>query len=144
MGGRLGRAGRAGDGLFRILPEVPAGDHLITVAVRDAAGNTTSSRRHLRFDNEPPVLTEPVWPTIEKKTNSPVSRARRSDNLKLKLEIAINGETVKPTMTPTGFKARDAPARAGHADDRRPRHRPGRQHRLLSRKQLLVDSTEKL
>ena len=91
--------------LFRILPPLPAGDHLITIAVRDAAGNTTSSRRHLRFDDEAPVLPEPVWPTIEKKTDSPVLRGPGVRQPEARSStITINGETVKPKMTPTGFR----------------------------------------
>jgi lipoprotein-anchoring transpeptidase ErfK/SrfK len=131
------------NGLFRILPQLPAGDHLITVAVRDAAGNTTSSRRHLRFDNEAPVLPEPVWPEIEKKTNSPVLEGVASDNLKLKLEIAINGETVKPTLTPTGFKVETHRLAQGmQTIDVRASDRAG--NTVSYTKQLLVDSTEKL
>jgi lipoprotein-anchoring transpeptidase ErfK/SrfK len=133
----------AADGLFRIVPDVPAGDHQITVAVRDAAGNTTSSNQRLRFDNEPPVLPEPTWPEVEKTTSSPVLEGQASDNLKLKLQIAINGEAVKPTLTPTGFRIEThrlaqglstievtASDRAGNA--------------VSYTRQLLIDSTEKL
>lgn len=131
------------DGLFRIVPEIPAGDHVITVAIRDAAGNTTSSRRHLRFDNEPPVLPEPTWAAVEKTTSSPVLEGQASDNLKLKLEIAINGETVKPTLTPTGFKVEIHRLAQGlQTIDVRASDRAG--NAVSYTKQLLVDSTEKL
>ena len=133
----------ADDGLFRIVPQLPAGDHLITIAVRDAAGNTTSSRRHLRFDDEPPVLPEPVWPEIEKKTDSPVFEATASDNLKLKLAITINGEAVKPKLTPTGFRIETHGLSQGtQTIDVTASDRAG--NAVSYTKQLLVDSTEKL
>ena len=133
----------ADDGLFRIVPKIPAGDHLITIAVRDAAGNTTSSRRHLRFDDEPPVLLVPTWPEVEKKTSSPVFEAQASDNLKLKLEITVNGETVKPMLTPTGFRIEmHGLAQGTQTIDVRASDRAG--NTVSYTKQLLVDSTEKL
>jgi lipoprotein-anchoring transpeptidase ErfK/SrfK len=131
------------DGLFRIIPKVPAGDHLVTVAIRDAAGNTTSSRRHLRFDNEPPVLPEPTWAATEKTTASPVLVGQASDNLKLKLEVAINGETVKPKLTPTGFQIETHGLAQGlQTIDVRASDRAG--NTVSYTKTLLVDSTEKL
>jgi lipoprotein-anchoring transpeptidase ErfK/SrfK len=131
------------NGLFRILPDLPAGDHPITIAVRDAAGNTTSSSNRLRFDNVPPVLPEPTWAEVEKKTSSPVLEGQASDNLKLKLQIAINGEAVKPTLTPTGFRIETHRLAQGtqtievSASDRAG-------NTVSYTRQLLVDSTEKL
>jgi lipoprotein-anchoring transpeptidase ErfK/SrfK len=131
------------DGLFRIVPKLPAGDHVITVAVHDQAGNVTQSRRHLRFDDQAPLLPEPVWPTTEKHTDSPVLAGQASDNLKLKLEVAINGETVKPTMTPTGYQIETHGLAQGlQTIDVRASDRAG--NTVAFSKQLLVDSTEKL
>ncbi len=131
------------DGLFRIIPDLPAGDHLITVVVRDAAGNEVRSRRHLRFDDEAPVMPEPIWPETEKKTNSPVLVGQASDNLKLKLEVAINGEAVKPKMTPGGYEIETHRLAQGmHTIDVRATDRAG--NTVAYTKQMLVDSTEKL
>ena len=142
-GGALQRqVGR--DGQFRIAARRsrPATTQL-TIAVRDAAGNRPLAPAPALRRRSRPCFPRPVWPTLEKKTDSPVLIGQASDNLRLKLAVAINGETVKPTQTPTGYRDRDARPRPGHADDRRPRHRPGRQHVAFT-KQLLVDSTEKL
>jgi lipoprotein-anchoring transpeptidase ErfK/SrfK len=131
------------NGLFRIVPTMPGGDHLITIAVRDAAGNTTSSRRHLRFDDEAPVLAVPVWPEIEKKTDSPVFEGQASDNLKLKLAVTINGETFKPKLTPTGFRIEThGLAQGTQTIDVTASDRAG--NTVSFTKQLLIDSTEKL
>ena len=131
------------DGLFRIVPAIPAGDHLITIALRDPAGNTTSSRRHLRFDDAAPVLPEPAWAAVETKTNSPVLEALASDNLKLKLEVVINGETVKPELTPTGFRIETHRLAQGlQTIDVRASDRAG--NSVAYTRQLLIDSTEKL
>jgi lipoprotein-anchoring transpeptidase ErfK/SrfK len=131
------------DGLFRIVPKIPSGDHVITVAVRDAAGNTTSSAQHLRFDNEPPVLPVPTWAAVEKTTASPVLEGVASDNLKLKLQIAINGEAVKPTLTATGFRIETHGLAQGlQKIDVIASDRAG--NTVSYTKKLLVDSTEKL
>jgi lipoprotein-anchoring transpeptidase ErfK/SrfK len=131
------------NGLFRMVPQLPAGDHVIVIAVRDAAGNISRSRRHLRFDDQPPLLPTPVWPATEKKTASPVLAGVASDNLKLKLQVAINGETVKPAMTATGYKIETHGLAQGlHTIDVRATDRAG--NTVAFRKQLLVDSTEKL
>ncbi len=131
------------DGLFRILPPLLAGDHVITIAVRDPAGNITRSRRHLRFDDQPPLLPTPAWPALEKKTDSPVLAGLASDNLRMKLEVAINGETVKPTKTPTGYRIETHGLAQGlQTIDVRATDRAG--NTVAFRKQLLVDSTEKL
>ena len=131
------------NGLFRMVPQLPAGDHVIVIAVRDAAGNISRSRRHLRFDDQPPLLPTPVWPATEKRTASPVLAGVASDNLKLKLQVAINGETVKPAMTATGYKIETHGLAQGlHTIDVRATDRAG--NTVAFRKQLLVDSTDKL
>ncbi len=131
------------NGLFRILPKMPAGDHMITIAVKDAAGNTTSSRRHLRFDDEAPVLPVPTWADVEKKTDSPVFEGQASDNLKLKLQVTINGETVKPKLTPTGYRIEThGLAQGTQTINVRASDRAG--NTVAYTKSLLVDSTEKL
>ena len=131
------------DGLFRIAPKMTAGDHLITIAVRDAAGNTTSSQRHLRFDDEAPVLAVPTWPDVEKTTDSPVFEGQASDNLKLKIEVTINGETFKSKLTPTGFRIEThGLAQGTQTIDVRASDRAG--NSVTFTKQLLIDSTEKL
>ena len=64
------------DGHFRILPPLLAGDHVITIAVRDAAGNISRSRRHLRFDDQPPVL--PDAGLADAREEDRLARARRA------------------------------------------------------------------
>jgi lipoprotein-anchoring transpeptidase ErfK/SrfK len=131
------------NGLFRMLPKIAAGDHEITIAVRDAAGNTTSSTRHLKFDDQAPVMPEPAWAEIEKTTSSPVLEGVASDNLKLRLQVAINGEAVKPTLTATGFRIETHRLAQGtHTIEVRASDRAG--NTVAFTKQLLVDSTEKL
>jgi lipoprotein-anchoring transpeptidase ErfK/SrfK len=131
------------DGLFRILPKLPAGDHLITIAVRDAAGNTTSETRHLKFDDQPPVLPVPTWADIEKKTDSPVFEGQASDNLKLRLAVTINGEAFKPKLTATGFRIETHGLSQGtQTIDVTASDRAG--NAVSFTKQLLIDSTEKL
>jgi lipoprotein-anchoring transpeptidase ErfK/SrfK len=131
------------NGLFRILPKMPAGDHMITVAVRDAAGNTTSERRRLRFDDQPPVLPVPTWADVEKKTDSPVFEGQASDNLKLRLAVTINGEVFKPTLTPAGFRIETHGLSQGtQTIDVTASDRAG--NTVSFTKQLLIDSTEKL
>jgi len=131
------------DGTFRIRPPLISGDRVITIAVRDAAGNITRSRRHLRFDDQAPLLPTPVWPTVEKQTDSPVLSGLASDNVKLKLAVAINGETVKPKLTKIGYIIETHGLAQGlQTISVRATDKAG--NTVAFSKQLLVDSTEKL
>jgi L,D-transpeptidase catalytic domain/Putative peptidoglycan binding domain/Bacterial Ig domain len=131
------------DGLFRVDAGVQPGLHPLDVAAVDAAGNTTSETRPIRFDDIAPVLTEPAWPTTVKDTDSPLLVAVASDNVRLRVTATLNGQAVKPKLTATGFSIETHGLPQGrHVVDVIASDRAG--NRTTLSHSFVIDSTEKL
>ncbi len=131
------------DGLFRITAGVQPGLQPLEIAAIDAAGNTTGATRPIRFDDIAPVLAPPTWPKTIKDTDSPLLVAVASDNLRLRVAATLNGQSVKPTMTATGFTIETHTLAQGrHAVAVVASDRAG--NRTTFTHSFVIDSTEKL